>query len=93
MRDGQNLFAIEADLDMRLILLGKPEPIDLLILPHEVGTLDPERQLLRWMPFDSDHSVVVNIKGNSYRLRGKVGESQSRPSALRNAGGGQDVDG
>jgi DNA replication protein DnaC len=42
------------------------------------------------------HSVVVNIKGNSYRLRGKVGpvgEGESSPSALRNAGGGNDVDG
>jgi hypothetical protein len=40
--DRQNLLAIESYLDKRLVSLWKPESVDLLVLPHEVSSFDPE---------------------------------------------------
>src|SRR5271165_7019001 len=57
MVDRQNLLAIEPDLEERLIFLGQPEFADLLVLPHKVRALNPERKLLRGMPFDPDNGI------------------------------------
>lgn len=40
--DRQNFLAIESYLDKRLVSLWKPESVDLLVLPHEVSSFDPE---------------------------------------------------
>src|SRR5262249_50802828 len=61
MRDSKHLLAVETHLNKGLISLWKPEPIYFLILPHEIGPLDPERRPLRGMTFDPDHSVVSNV--------------------------------
>src|SRR6266436_5885680 len=59
--DCQNFLSIHADLHNGLVSLRKPETADLLVLTHEVGTLDPKRGPLRGMPFDPYYGVVVNI--------------------------------
>ena len=61
MFDRQNLLTIEPNLDKRLIFFGEPESLDFLVLSHEVGAFDRERQFLRRMPLDPNHGVVVNI--------------------------------
>lgn len=62
--DGQNLLPIQPYLNHCLVLLWKPEPINLLVLPYEVSTLDPERQLFRGMAFNPDHRVILHINPN-----------------------------
>src|SRR5215471_1647286 len=61
IRNSQNLLAVEPHPNKRLILLRKPEPINFLILPHEVGRLDPEGRPSGRMTLDPDHVVVVNV--------------------------------
>src|ERR1700758_4744635 len=45
--DGENLLPIQPYFYQGLVLLWKPEPINFLVLPYEVGALNPERQFLR----------------------------------------------
>jgi hypothetical protein len=59
--DGQGFLAVKSDLDKRLISLWKPETADFLVSPDEVGSLDPERQLLRRMAVDPDDGIVAVI--------------------------------
>jgi hypothetical protein len=59
--DGQNLFPIQPYLNQCLVLLRKPEPINFLALPYEVGALDPERQFFRGMAFNPYHGVVLYV--------------------------------
>src|SRR5208283_4280215 len=59
--DGQDLLAVQPNLHKRLVSLRQPESTNLLVLPHEVGSLDPEGKLPGGMAFDPDHRVVVNI--------------------------------
>src|SRR5439155_23079268 len=59
--DTQNLLTIESVLYEGLIFFGNPEPIDLLVLRHEVSALDPEGKLPSGVSFDADHRVFVNI--------------------------------
>src|SRR5262245_41237501 len=54
MVDGKDLFTVKTDLNKGLIFLWEPEPINFLVLPHEIGPLNPERQSPRGMTFDSD---------------------------------------
>jgi hypothetical protein len=57
----QNIRAVEPDMDKRLILPGKPESVDLLVLTHKVSSFNPKRQFLRRMLLDSHHGVVVSV--------------------------------
>jgi hypothetical protein len=41
--DRQSLPAIESDLDKSHISLREPEIVDLLVLTHKVGSVDPKR--------------------------------------------------
>ena len=59
--DRQNILAMESYLDKRLVSLWKPKFVNLLVLPHEVGSLYPERELLRRVTFDSDNGIVLNV--------------------------------
>jgi hypothetical protein len=59
--DRQGLLAVESNLDKRYIPLWKPETVDLLVLTHKVGSVYPERQLLRWMAFNPDNRIVFNV--------------------------------
>jgi hypothetical protein len=59
--DRQHFFAIESDLHHGFVLQRQPESIYLLILPHKIRALDPERQIGRRMPFDPYHREVLAV--------------------------------
>src|ERR1700745_2963899 len=59
--DTQDFLSKKSDLDKRLISFGKPKTINVLILSYEVGPLDPEREFLGGMPFDSNNGVVARV--------------------------------
>src|SRR5262245_50094047 len=59
--DCQNFFPVKPYLHKRPVRFRKPEAIYLLILPHKVGPLDPERWSFCRMPLDPNHSIIANI--------------------------------
>src|SRR5260370_23303514 len=66
--DRQNFHATDSYLDEHLILLREPEAAlreaesaDLLVLPYEVGSFDPNREPLRRMALDADNGIVPNV--------------------------------
>lgn len=61
MVDCEDLLPIHSDLHVCLVLLRKPESIDLLIVAHEVDPLNPEGEFLSGMPDDPNDGVVSRI--------------------------------
>jgi len=59
--DAQNLLPIEPYLNQCLVLLRKPESINFLVLPHEVGPLDPEGEFFRGMALYPYDGVVLYV--------------------------------
>src|SRR5579863_1955338 len=59
--DGQNLRPIESHLNQCLVLLRKPESVNFLVLSHEVGPLDPEREFFRGMALNPYNGVFLYV--------------------------------
>src|SRR5271165_3225106 len=59
--NGQDLPSIHSNLHRSFIPLWQPEFADLLVLPHKVSSINPEREFSGRMAFDSDDGVIFDI--------------------------------
>src|SRR2546422_1635251 len=64
MIDCQDLFPVQPYLNKREVFGRQPEFTDLLIFPHEVSPLDPERKRLGRVSGDPDNRVILSVDPN-----------------------------
>ena len=64
MIDGEDFVPIKPNMDKCLVLGGKPEFADFLILAHKLRAGDPKGERLGWMAGDPDYRVVLGVDPN-----------------------------
>src|SRR2546426_3415391 len=64
MIDCQDLFPVQPYLNKREVFGRQPEFTDLLIFPHKVSPLDPERKRLGRVSGDPDNRVILSVDPN-----------------------------
>jgi hypothetical protein len=65
MFDRQDLLPVNLHFHLRLIAQRQPEFVHFLIFADKVRLVDPERQFLGWMTFNSSHSEIVTLYSDS----------------------------